>query len=172
MQDNAAINPVSFLDMKASIGSIVLLWSAIERELTKRIEQLDDGKGLKTAYTLAQKIARWKILQSKISTDRPEHRDLLEEVTSRLATALELRNRITHGLVSISADPFGDHGNANLGTDLNGEIRKHTHSDLEHMMRVMWHLVSAIEGLSNAAKQEDPAKAERSYAGIRLNNLP
>jgi|GEM_PF-2311313 hypothetical protein len=86
--------------------------------------------------------------------------------------ALELRNRISHGLIGITADPFGNRGDAHLETELNGEKRKHTHSDLEHVMRILSHMVWAIGSLSDAARQKDPKKAENAYVGIRLNHLP
>ncbi len=172
MEDEAAINPVSFVEMKASVGSVLFLWSSIEREITKRIEELDDGKSRNGAHTLAQKIARWESLQAAVCAERPEHRDLLLEVRARLLMALELRNRITHGLIGITADPFGHHGDAHLETELNGEKRKHAHSDLEHVMRILSHVVWAIGGLSDAARQKDPRKAESVYVGIRLNHLP
>ena len=172
MEDDPAINPVSFVEMKASVGSLLFLWSSIEREITKRIEQLDDGKSRIAPHTLAQKIARWESLQATVCDERPEHRELLTEVRARLVMALELRNRITHGLVGITADPFGNRGDAHLETELNGEKRQHAHSDLEHVMRILSHMVSAIGALSDAAKQKDPRKAENAYVGIRLNHLP
>jgi hypothetical protein len=121
---------------------------------------------------LAQKIARWESLQALICAERAEHQDLLKEVRTRLMMALELRNRISHGLIGITADPFGNRGDAHLETELNGEKRKHTHSDLEHVMRILSHMVWAIGSLSDAAGQKDPKKAENAYVGIRLNHLP
>lgn len=44
--------------MKANVGSLLFLWSSIEREITKRIEQLDNGASRTVPHTLAQKIAR------------------------------------------------------------------------------------------------------------------
>ena len=172
MQDDTAINPVTFVEMKASVGSILFLWSSIEREITKRVEELGDGKSRNGAHTLAQKIARWESLQASVCAERPEHQDLLKEMRTRLMMALELRNRISHGLIGITADPFGNRGDAHLETELNGEKRKHTHSDLEHVMRILSHMVWAIGSLSDAARQKDPKKAENDYVGIRLNHLP
>jgi len=172
MQDNTAINPVTFVEMKASVGSILFLWSSIEREITKRIDQLDDGKSRNRAHTLAQKIARWESLQATVCAERPEHQAVLKEVRNRLLTALELRNHITHGLIGITADPFGQHGDAHLETELNGEKRKHTHSDLENVMRNLSHMVWAIGSLSDATLQKDLQKADNAYVGIRLNHLP
>jgi hypothetical protein len=172
MEDDPAISPVSFVEMKASVSSILFLWSSIERELTKRIEQLDDGKSRNGTHTLAQKIARWESLQAAVCEERLEHRELLNEVRDRLVMALELRNRIAHGLVGITADPFGNRGDAHLETELNGEKRKHAHSDLEQVMRILSHMVWAIGGLSDAARQKDLRKAESAYFGIQLNHLP
>jgi hypothetical protein len=172
MQDDTAINPVTFVEMEASVGSILFLWSSIEREITKRVEELDDGQSRTRAHTLAQKIARWESLQASVCTERPEHQDLLMEVRTRLMMALELRNRISHGLIGITADPFGNRGDAHLETELNGEKRKHARSDLEHVMRILSHMAWAIGSLSDAARQTDPREAENAYVGIRLNHLP
>lgn len=172
METDPKPEPISFVEMKANVGSLLFLWSSIEREITKRIEKLDDGASRTVPHTLTQKIARWESLQAAICDERPEHRELLTEVRSRLVMALELRNRVTHGLVGITADPFGNRGDAHLETELNGETRKHTHSDLEHVMRILSHMVWAIGALSDAAMQKDPRKAESAYVGIRLNHLP
>lgn len=171
MEDDPAINPVSFVEMKANVGSLLLLWSSIEREITRRIEQLDDGTSRIAPHTLAQKIVRWESLQAAVCDERAAHRELLTEVRARLVMALELRNRVTHGLVGITADPFGNRGDAYLETELNGETRKHAHSDLEQVMRILSHMVWAIGALSDAAKQKDPRKVESAYVGIRLNHL-
>lgn len=172
MQDDTDFNPVTFVEMMASVGSILFLWSSVEREISKRIEELDDGKGRNRAYTLAQKIACWESLQASICAERPEHQNLLNEVRTRLMVALELRNRITHGMVGIVADPFGHSGGAHLETELNGETRKHAHSDLQRVMLILSHMVSAIGSLSHATMQKDPRKAENVYVGIRLSDLP
>lgn len=164
--------PVSFVEMKASVGSILFLWSSIERELAKRIETLGSGANKNGAHTIAQKIARWESLQAAVSVDRPEHHALLQEIRERLNGALEIRNRIAHGVIGITADPFGYRGDAHLETELNGEKRKHTYPELEQSMRILSHLVWAIGSLSEAALHKDPRKAENVYAGIRLNHLP
>jgi hypothetical protein len=44
MQDDTTINPTTLIEMKANVGSILFLWSSVEREITERIDQLDDGK--------------------------------------------------------------------------------------------------------------------------------
>ena len=172
MQDDTVFNPVTFVEMTASVGSILFLWSSLEREITKRIEELDDGKGRNKAHTLSQKIACWESLQASICAERPERQDLLNEVRTRLMVALELRNRITHGLVGIVADPFGDGGDAHLETELNGETRKYAHCDLQRVMLILSHMVSAIGSLSDATRQKDPRKAQNAYVWIRLNRLP
>ncbi|GEM_PF-3151640 len=55
MAEEQKPEPVSFLEMQASVGSILFLWSSIEREITKRIEQLDDGKSRNGAHCGFQK---------------------------------------------------------------------------------------------------------------------
>lgn len=163
---------VSFMEMKASVGSILFLWLSVERELAQQIEALDDGPRRNGAHTVSQKIARWGDLQSPVSNKRPEHGVLLQQVRARLMQALEIRNRISHGLIGITADRYEYNGEACLTTELNGAKRTHTHAELEHAMRVLSHLVWAIRSLGDAAMQKDPRKAESTYTGIRLNHLP
>lgn len=163
---------VSFVEMKAMVGSIIFLWSSIERELAKRIETPENGTNKNGAHTVAQKIARWKSLQAAVGAKRPEHQSLLQEVRERLNRALDIRNRVAHGLIGITADPFGHHGDAHLETELNGETRRHTHPELEQTMRILSHMVSAIGSLSEAEMQKDLCKAENAYVGIRLNHPP
>ncbi len=166
------IEPVSALEMHASIGSILVLWSSIERELAKHIEALDDGSAKNGAYSIAQKIVRWEMLQSKACAERPEHQALLAEVRDRLKHALDIRNRIAHGVIGFTADPFGRHGDARFETEMNGEKRILTHAKMEHSKRVLSHLIWAIGSLSEAAIEKDPREAERAYTGIRINHLP
>ena len=111
-------------------------------------------------------------MQSAVSIERPEHQKLLQEVRERLIRALDTRNRVAHGLIGITADPFGYDRNAHLETELNGEKRRHTHVELEQTMRILSHMVWAIGSLSEAALQKDTSKAERAYVGIRQNHLP
>lgn len=164
--------PVSFVEMKASIGSILFLWSSVERELAKQIDALDDGSTTNGVHTLSQKIARWESLQSLTSGERPEHEALLREVRGRLTRALDIRNRISHGLIGIRADRHEYNGEACLTTELKGETRIFSHAELDHSMRALSHLVWAIRSLSDAAMQKDPRKAENTYTDIRLNRLP
>lgn len=164
--------PVSFVEMKASIGSILFLWSSVERELAKQIDALDDGSTKNGAHTLSQKISRWESLQGAASGERPEHEALLREVRERLTLALDIRNRISHGLIGIRADRYEYNGEACLTTELNGETRILSHAELDHSMRVLSQLVWAIRSLSDAAMQKDPLKADNTYIGIRLNHLP
>ncbi len=164
--------PVSFVEMNASVGSILFLWSSVERELAKQIDALDDGSKKNGAHTISQKIKRWVDLQSPASGERPEHGDLLREVRERLTRALEIRNQISHGLIGIRADRYEYNGEACLTTEFNGVKRTHPHAELEHSMRVLSQLVWAIRSLSYAAMQKDPRKAESTYAGIRLNHMP
>ena len=58
METDPKPEPISFVEMKANVGSLLFLWSSIEREITKRIEQLDNGASRTVPHTLAQKIAR------------------------------------------------------------------------------------------------------------------
>lgn len=172
MSVSEQIEPVTLQDMKASIGSILLLWSSVERELTQRIEALSDGQVKNGAHTISQKISRWKDLQAIACAERPEHKTLLTNVHERLTQALDIRNRIAHGLIGIAVDPFGHRGDAGLETEMNGEKRILRYGELEHLMRVLSHLKWAIVSLSDAAIQKDPRKAENAYAGMRLNHLP
>lgn len=163
---------VSFLEMQASVGSILFLWSSVERELNMQIDALDGGSQKNGPHTLSQKILRWEDLQSPASAERPEHASLLREVRERLMRALDIRNRISHGLIGIRADRYEHNGEACLTTELNGVKRTHPHAELEHSMRVLSQLVWAIRSLSDAAKQKNPRKAESIYTEIRLTHLP
>lgn len=164
--------PVSFVEMKASVGSILFLWSSVERELAAQIDTLDGGSKKNGVHTLSQKIARWENLQSPASEERPEHEVLLRKVRERLTRALDIRNRIAHGLICITADRYEYNGEASLTTELNGETRILSHAELDHSMRVLSQLVWAIRSLSDAAMQKDARKAENTYISIRQRHLP
>ena len=148
--------PVSFVEMNASVGSILFLWSSVERELAKQIDALDDGSKKNGAHTISQKIKRWVDLQSPASGERPEHGDLLREVRERLTRALEIRNQISHGLIGIRADRYEYNGEACLTTEFNGVKRTHPHAELEHSMRVLSQLVWASRRIRERRRARTP----------------
>lgn len=164
--------PVSFIEIKGSIGSILFLWSSVERELSKGIETLDEGLAKNRVHGISRKISHWVRLQMAACAERPEHRALLLEIRKRLTLTLAIRNCIAHGLIGISADPSGHSGDASLTTEMNGEMRKLHHAELDQCMRILSHLIWAIGSLSQAAKQTDLRQAQNAYLGIRQNNLP
>jgi hypothetical protein len=159
------------MEMKAGIGSILFLWSNIERELAQQIAVLGAELGTPCPHSIRQKIDHWVSLQAAVCEARPAHRQVLEDVLARLTHTLEIRNRISHGVIAIQADPFGRHGNARLTTDLNGETRVLSYREMEEAMGTLEHMKSAIMGLGFATQEKDLRKADSTYAGIRLNHL-
>lgn len=158
-------------DLKAAVGSILFLWSSLERTLGEQIDRLDGGASGPGVRTLSQKITRWQSLQSEVSANRPEHGALLAEILSRLGAALDLRNRIAHGLIGFRADEQGDRGGACLTTELNGSRRQHGVAELNQMMRHLSHLSDAVASLTDAALETDPDSARNRWIGIRTNHL-
>lgn len=172
MLESASFKTVSIEELKSSVGSIFYLWTLVERALCAGIETLNGEVSKKEQHTISRKIVRWESLQAAARAQRPEHDALVSEAIKRLNQALEIRNRIAHGLDSFTPDPFGRSGNPHLGTTLNGVKRALPYDDLEQVMRKLYFLTLTIRMLSEAANETDPIRAGKTYLAIRTNCLP
>ena len=158
---------VSFEQMKGAIGSLVFLWSQIERELVESVDALQiAGLGsLKSAHGIARKIDLWSGQMQLRNAQRELASRLTDVLVAHLGEALSVRNLVCHGLIGITAKmhPKGDE--AYLSVEL-GDVRKRlTWTELQIMFARMSRARWLIRDLTTASFEPDHMRAENSLLG-------
>lgn len=149
--------PVSHEQMKAAIGSLVFLWSRIERELTAAIRLLVDPEA-KVPYGPARLLDCWSKAIACRSADRPWQTALCDRVVGHLRDALGVRNFICHGLVGVTGqrqgvEPF-------LTVELGAEGRVVTWRELQEMFDWMSRTELLVFDLTHASLDDDVARSD------------
>ena len=156
MTEAAAPRCVTIHQMKELIGSFFFVWTELERALAGS-EQRRKG--------LLALINDWGT-RERDATARETHAILSDDLVRILNEALEIRNRIAHGLVGWRADPSGRTQDAAFFTELNGMRRDISHADLERLVELLASFRWIPDALRSAAgRPEDQAHA--IYDAIR-----
>lgn len=150
---------VTFDQIKGAIGSLLLLWSTIERTVRADVAAANGGELPKSAYGLAAVLNAWKANLVAARQTRPYQASLASEVRARLQRPLDIRNGICHGLVGISSEYNGTR--AELTWDLNGGQESVTWEELEEIFSWLAGAPHAIGILSHAAAEPDDFKASK-----------
>lgn len=144
----ASEQPVSFEQIKGAIGSLVLLWSQIERELAAAIRRLSAETYPIKVHGISISIDAWSKRVIDTGRDRPLQTRLCQKLAEWLKKALHIRNAVCHGLVGISGQIHRAHTEAHLVTELCGCTRILTWSELQElfswMSRAPWMIHRAI----------------------------
>jgi hypothetical protein len=166
-----SVQPVTFDQMKAAIGSLVWLWSRIEGGLAKAIRDLHAGDVPRTAYGISRSLDVWSSAVLSGVRDRGRQEQLCLRMTELLKDALRVRNLVCHGLINISAPLSHEGCEAHLEVHLNDSRRILTWSELNEMFAWMSRINWLIADLTAAAVESDPVKADR-MVGPWQNYLP
>ena len=133
--------------MKASIGSLLLLWSNIERSVRSEVVRAH-GSLPRDAHGVAAALDSWK--STLVNTERDSSlRPLLAHVLrSQLQKPLEIRNGICHGLIGIAAETWQNPGY--LEWELNGRTDSIQWHELQRLLAWLSKVPHAIVLLSNS----------------------
>ena len=93
---------VSIEQMQGTVGSLVFLWSKIERELEEANLGLYGGEVPKSARGISKSVTAWSQRVSSGDIDRALQTRLCGRVVDLLAEALAVRNLVCHGLRGVS----------------------------------------------------------------------
>ena len=116
MQSNPAttIDPVSslpaFKELMAAIGFLMFHWSLLEQDLGREIIRLRSNSGdlapskNRLRATASERLAEWRALQSRRRRRDQEFQRAVEALGDRIQSLARLRNLVTQGFVSASAD--------------------------------------------------------------------
>ncbi|MGR3794153.1 hypothetical protein [Vannielia sp. SX4] len=168
---NGTFDPVTVDQLKGRVGSILLLWSRIERAVDADIEALG-GATRRPGEGFAQRLAAWERLLDEADAGRRYETDFRAQVLARIRAVQDIRNRLCHGLLGVTADPSGHYGDAGLRTELNGEVRAYGRDALDRCLTVMAHLDRAIGAVSSVAREPVDARASALVAATRGNHMP
>jgi hypothetical protein len=162
--------PITFDQIKGTIGSLVFLWSGIEQSLTDSIELLHAGKKPKSAHGISRSLDVWSQAVTQRNNSRTLQANLCERLVSILEEALVIRNLVCHGLIGISAQLHFDAPEAHLKVQLGEDKRLLTWNQLDEMFKWMSRSRWLIRDLTSAAMENDDQRADAKLLGWK--NFP
>ena len=148
---------VTYHQMQSALGSLLLIWSTIERTLRNELAAMHGGTLPKSAHGLASILNAWEARLVEARMTRPLQAALASEIRARLQRPLEIRNGVCHGLLGISAKFDGRP--AGIEWDLNGKRESITCDELQEIFTWLSMAPRAILILSGVAAEPDDTKA-------------
>ena len=156
---------VSFEQMKGAIGSLIFLWSQIERELSVSLDALQTDCSSKYPHGIGRRLELWSG-QIQTRDERRERASILTEVLSaHLRECLSVRNLICHGLIGITAKIHPEDNDAHLTVELGDRSKSLTWAELQFMFRWMSRARWLIRDLTAASLEPDHQNAEKLLLG-------
>ncbi len=110
--DHPSSHP-AFRELMAAIGFLMFQWSVLEHHLGEEIIHLRSNSGdlapskNRLRATPSERLAEWRALQSRRRRRDVAFQRAVEALAERIQWLARLRNLITHGFASASADPEG-----------------------------------------------------------------
>jgi len=154
---------VTFEQMSASLGSLLLLWAAIERAVRKEAATLYGGCLPKSAYGLAGALNAWRAVVVEEQPTAPLRALLASTLRDQLQERLKTRNGVCHGLVGVSSAYAGKP--ASLMWEINDVKCSITWEELQAALGWLSKVPFAISIISNS-----PTKAVGSRLTDNLEN--
>jgi hypothetical protein len=154
----------SFHEMKGTIGSLVFIWSGLEKSLRISIQKLHAGEIPKSSYGISRSLDAWQQAVTPRDNNRPLQTVLSNRLVEMLKEALVIRNLVCHGLIGIKAQFHAEEPEANLTVELGDDKRALTWSQLQELFDWMSRASWLIDDLTKAAMDNND---ERSNARLR-----
>lgn len=151
--------------MKGAIGSLLWLWSQVERELTAAIGRMNGGDVPKSAHGLSRSIDVWSKCVLGRGEDRGLQIQLCQRLVELLTDALAIRNLVCHGLIDISGQFHQADCEAHLVVKMGDDRRILTWSALQEMFAWMSRTKWLIGDLTAAAMENDAARGNARLVG-------
>ncbi|WP_108813406.1 hypothetical protein [Loktanella sp. Alg231-35] len=143
---------VSFEQAKISLGSLLFLWSSIERAAREEVASAHEGQLPKSAYGIAAVLKAWEAIVRNAQNASPMRTLLALTLRSQLQHPLDVRNGVCHGLVGLSATK--NNQPATLTWELNNETQSITWQELQANFAWLSKVPSAIRMISNHRQGE------------------
>ena len=138
---------VDFDQAKGSVGSLLLLFSRIERSAREELARMKKASPSKPAHGFAAIMNDWVAAIDTMPCELSLTVPLAVSLRAQLQGPIALRNAVCHGLNSISAS----HGDvpATLGWELNGERGSITWDELQTCFQWLSRVPHAISHISS-----------------------
>lgn len=138
--------------LREAVGSLLFVWAQLERALRREVAVLDPEA---QPRGIAQLIAAWSAGHAKRLNGRPSDLDFVNELAATMVFALDIRNRLAHGICGWSVDEAGW-----IETELNGTVTRTTLADLHAVMDRINTLSSHLPRVTSFSIQ--PARCRHS----------
>ncbi|WP_156348982.1 MULTISPECIES: hypothetical protein [unclassified Sphingomonas] len=136
--------------MAGSLGSLLLLWAAIERAAQAEIVRAN-GLLPKQARGIAATLRTWQAIVSDMPANAPLRTLLAETLCERLQQPLGVRNGLCHGLIGISSANGANPGS--LVWQLNGVEHHIGWQQLQDLFTWLSRVPDAIAVISKPGSQ-------------------
>lgn len=146
------VQEVSIDQLKESLGSLLLLWSRVERAARDEVTRAHDGKFPKSAHGIAAVLNAW---EASVAEGKPatSFRFLLASMLrAQLREPLEIRNGVCHGLIGLSASQCNQP--ATLTWELNDERRSVSWEELQSLFGWLSKVPFVISMISKLPSEE------------------
>ncbi len=100
-------NDVTFEQISGSLGSLLLLWAAIERQARQEVARVNDGILPRSAFGISAVLNAWETAVVRQHPGQPFRALLASTLRSQLQEPLNIRNGLCHGLLGASAEHHG-----------------------------------------------------------------
>lgn len=140
---------MTFDKMSGVVGSLLLVWSRIERAARDEVVR-DSGSNPRNLHGVAAVLAAW---ESKVKTTQPAASlgpCLAKALRAQLQESIEIRNGICHGLIGISAANSGT--SATLSWSLNGSDHSITWDELQALLASLSKVPRTISMISDLSR--------------------
>lgn len=157
MPENAT---VSIHDMRACLGSLLLLWCDIERALREEVA-MQRGIDPKPGHGLAACLRDWRSGIPDTNDVGEIRGELADSFVQRLQDARAIRNGVCHGLVGYAS---GSERSAHLAWRLNGEDGRISYGELQASFGWLASVPRAISVLSAPSVENRPGRCVDTIA--------
>lgn len=147
---------VALTQMQAALGSLLLLWSAIEREALSRITRSDGETEKKTLIGASAILRAWKVSVTGRDLDGSFLNCLANSLCDQLQGPLAVRNGVCHGLVGVSASSHS------VSAGLTWETAGERHRIDWDQLQIILHFLSRVpNAMSMIASQDHDSRTGR-----------
>jgi len=132
-------------ELMATVGYLLLQWGFTEDTLLEAIDRLG------TKAPSVPRLHDWKAAHVVASGNDPAHMSRVRQVMEKVEPARLMRNAVSHGLRSASANPFAEEEPCVVCRTAEGTSITYTQRDIEAQIASLERLRADLDGLTEAA---------------------
>lgn len=144
-------NDATSAQISGSLGSLLLLWAAIEREARQEVAHVNDGILPRSAFGISAVLNAWEVAVVQQHPEQAFRALLASTLRSQLQEPLNIRNGLCHGLLGASAEHHGKP--AALMWEINEVRRNITWEELQASFRWLSKVPDALSMICNSSAE-------------------